>query len=113
YLWNGGLGIWGAIAFGALGAWIAARRAGLRFLPVADALAPAIVIAQAIGRWGNWFNQELFGRPTEVPWALEIDADHRPFGYAEYATFHPTFLYESLWCLAVAALVVCADKRFR
>ncbi len=113
YLWNGGLGIWGGIAMGALGAWIAARRAGVRFLPVADALAPGIVLAQAVGRWGNWFNQELFGRPTELPWGLEIDPDHRPFGYAEFATFHPTFLYESLWCIGVALLVIWADRRFQ
>ncbi|MDP9823474.1 prolipoprotein diacylglyceryl transferase [Nocardioides massiliensis] len=113
YLWNGGLGIWGAIALGAVGAWIAARRHGVRFLPVADALAPGIVLAQALGRWGNWFNQELFGKPTDLPWGLEIDPDHRPLGFAEYSTFHPTFLYESLWCVAVAVLVVWADRRFR
>lgn len=113
YVWQGGLGIWGAIAFGALGAWIGARQTGARFLPLADALAPGIVIAQAMGRWGNWFNQELFGRPTSLPWGLEIDPEHRPDGYADEATFHPTFLYESGWNLAVAALVIWADRRFR
>jgi prolipoprotein diacylglyceryl transferase len=113
YVWQGGLGIWGAIALGALGAWIGARRAGLRFAPLADALAPGIVIAQAIGRWGNWFNQELFGRPTTLPWGLEIDREYRPDGLLGYATFHPTFLYEFLWNLGVAGLLIWADRRFR
>jgi prolipoprotein diacylglyceryl transferase len=113
YVWQGGLGIWGAIALGALGAYIGARRAGVRFPPVADALAPGIVVAQAIGRWGNWFNQELFGRPTTLPWGLEIDPDHRPDGYQQYETFHPTFLYECVWNLGVAGLVIWADRKFR
>jgi prolipoprotein diacylglyceryl transferase len=114
YIWQGGLGIWGAIALGALGAYIGARRAGVKFPPLADALAPGIVIAQAIGRWGNWFNQELFGKPTTVPWALEIpDVDKRPAGYEQYSTFHPTFLYECVWDLGVAGLVIWADRRFR
>lgn len=112
-IWQGGLGIWGAVAGGALGAWIAARRMGFLLPPMADAVAPGIAVAQAIGRWGNWFNQELFGRPTQVPWALAIDPANRPAGYEQYATFHPTFLYESLWCLLVAGVVIWADKRFR
>jgi prolipoprotein diacylglyceryl transferase len=112
-IWDGGLGIWGAVALGGVGAWIGCRRRGLKLPPFADAIAPAIVIAQAIGRWGNWFNQELFGRPTTLPWGLKIDLAHRPPGYTQYATFHPTFLYESLWCLGVAALVVWADRRFK
>ncbi len=114
YVWQGGLGIWGAIALGGVGAWIACRRAGIKLPPMADALAPGIVVAQAIGRWGNWFNQELFGRPTTLPWALEIpDADKRPPGYQQFTTFHPTFLYECLWNLGAAGLVVWADRRFR
>ena len=113
YVWQGGLGIWGAIALGGVGAYIGARRSGIRFLPLADALAPGIVLAQAIGRFGNYFNQELFGRPTTLPWGLEIDLAHRPAGYEEFATFHPTFLYESLWNVAVAVLVIWADRRFR
>jgi prolipoprotein diacylglyceryl transferase len=114
YIWQGGLGIWGAVALGALGAWIGARKAGIKFLPMADALAPGILVAQAIGRWGNWFNQELFGKPTDLPWALEIpDVANRPAGYEQFATFHPTFLYECLWNLAVAALIIWADRRFR
>ena len=113
YIWQGGLGIWGAIAFGALGAYIACRRAGANFAAMADALAPGIVLAQAIGRWGNWFNQELFGKPLDAQWGLEIDRAHRPPGFAEYATFHPTFLYESLWCVGVAVAVLWADRRFR
>ena len=113
FIWQGGLGIWGAISLGALGAYIGARRHGMRFAPLADALAPGIVLAQAIGRWGNWFNQELFGRPTDLPWALEIDPEHRPPGYASEDTFHPTFLYEFGWNVGVAALVIWADRRFR
>jgi prolipoprotein diacylglyceryl transferase len=113
YVWQGGLGIWGAIGFGALGAWIGARQAGVKFLPLIDALAPGVAIAQAIGRWGNWFNQELFGRPTTLPWALEIDPARRPEGYADVETFHPTFLYEFVWNLGVAGLVIWADRRFR
>ena len=113
FVWQGGLGIWGAITLGGVGAWIACRRYRLKLPPLADALAPGIAIAQAIGRWGNWFNQELFGKPTQLPWALRIDPAHRPAGYEQYATFHPTFLYESIWDLAVAGLVIWADRRFR
>jgi len=80
--------------------------------PIADAIAPGIALAQAIGRWGNWFNQELFGRPTDVPWALQIDEGKRPAGYEEFTTFHPTFLYESLWLVGVAVVVIWADRRF-
>lgn len=113
YVWRGGLGVWGSIALGALGVYIGARRKGIRMLPVLDAMAPGVLIAQAVGRWGNWFNQELFGKPTDLPWGLEIDAGHRPLGYLEDATFHPTFLYESLWNLAAFGFVIWADRRFR
>ncbi len=112
-IWRGGLGIWGAIAFGGVGAWIACRRKGIALPPMADALAPGIALAQAIGRWGNWFNQELFGRPSDLPWAVEIDVEHRPNGYEQFETFQPTFLYESLWCIGVAIVVIWADRRFR
>ena len=111
-IWDGGLGIWGAVALGALGAWIGARRLGVALPPVGDAIAPGIALAQAIGRWGNWFNQELFGAPTTLPWGLEIAPQYRPEGYAEFATFHPTFLYESLWMVLVAVILIWADKRF-
>ena len=116
YVWQGGLGIWGAIALGGVGAYIACRRYGLKLPPMADALAPGIVIAQAIGRWGNWFNQELFGKPTTLPWGLEIDPEHRQSlapQYQDNETFHPTFLYEFGWNLGVAALVIWADRKFR
>jgi hypothetical protein len=108
-IWEGGLGIWGAIALGALGAWIGCRRRGIPLPAWADALAPGIALAQATGRWGNWFNQELYGRETTVPWALHITSstDGRVPGY-----YHPTFLYESLWCVGVALLVIWADRRF-
>ncbi|MER6782529.1 MULTISPECIES: prolipoprotein diacylglyceryl transferase [unclassified Streptomyces] len=108
-IWEGGLGIWGAIALGAVGAWIGCRLRGIPLPAWADALAPGIALAQACGRWGNWFNQELYGRATDLPWAVEIsDGPNRIAG-----TYHPTFLYESLWCLGVAALVIWADRRFK
>ena len=112
-IWRGGLGIWGGVAFGALGAFLAVKRAGVRFGPIADSLAPALLVAQAIGRWGNWFNQELFGAPTTLPWGLEIDAVHLPAGYPVGTLFHPTFLYECLWNLAGAALIVALERRRR
>ena len=112
-IWRGGLGIWGAVALGAVGAWIGARRAGARLGPVADSLAPALLVGQAIGRWGNWFNQELFGAPTSAPWGLRIDALHMPPGYPPGTLFHPTFLYECLWNLAAAAIIVWLDRRHR
>ena len=112
-IWHGGLGIWGGVALGALGGWLACRRHKVSFLATADVLAPGIVLAQAIGRWGNYFNQELFGRPSTAPWALQIDLVHRPEGFTQYATFHPTFLYECLWDLGVMAVVLLADRRFK
>nr|WSX52370.1 prolipoprotein diacylglyceryl transferase [Streptomyces sp. NBC_00974] len=108
-IWQGGLGIWGAIALGAVGAWIGCRLRGIPLPAWADALAPGIALAQACGRWGNWFNQELYGRATDLPWAVEIsDGANRVAG-----TYHPTFLYESLWCVGVALLVIWADRRFK
>ena len=112
-IWNGGLGIWGAIMGGFVGAWLYCRRHGILLRPVLDALAPSLLLAQVLGRFGNYFNQELFGRPTDLPWGLEIDSAHRPTGYEEFATFHPTFLYEALWNLAAIAVLLWADRRFR
>ena len=111
-IWEGGLGIWGAVALGAGGAWIGARRAGVSFVTFLDAAAPGVLLAQAIGRMGNYFNQELFGGPTDLPWGLEIDPAFRPEGYEQFATFHPTFLYELLWNVAGAALIIYLDRRF-
>ncbi|MEU9168603.1 prolipoprotein diacylglyceryl transferase [Streptomyces sp. NPDC048420] len=113
FIWDGGIGIWGAIAGGAVGAWIGCRRKGVALSAFADAVAPGIALGQALGRWGNWFNQELYGRATTLPWALEIDPAHRPEDTPNLATYHPAFLYESLWCLGVVALVLWADRRFR
>ncbi len=113
YIWRGGLGVWGAIALGAVGVLIGCRRRGIKWLPMADALAPGVLIAQALGRWGNWFNQELFGKPTDLPWGLEIDLDHRPPGYEQFATFHPTYLYEFVWNVAAFLVVIWLDRRFR
>jgi prolipoprotein diacylglyceryl transferase len=112
YIWNGGLGIWGAVALGALGAYIGCRRHGVSFVTFMDAAAPAVLIAQAIGRLGNWFNQELFGGPTDLPWGLVVDPQYRPDGFEQYTTFHPTFLYELVWNLVGAALIVWLDKRY-
>jgi prolipoprotein diacylglyceryl transferase len=119
-IWEGGLGIWGAIALGGVGAWIACRRRGIPLPAFADALAPGLLVAQAIGRLGNWFNNELYGGPTHLPWALKIyafDAGKAVVGPDGHpvvlGTFHPTFLYELLWNLAAAAVVIWADRRFR
>jgi prolipoprotein diacylglyceryl transferase len=107
-IWEGGLGIWGAISLGAVGAYLYFRthKTSLNFRQLLDSLAPGVVVAQAIGRIGNYFNQEVFGKPTELPWGLEIDPVNRPNGFESYSTFHPTFLYELLWCLVVAALLI-------
>lgn len=113
YVWEGGLGIWGAIAFGAVGAWIGARRAGVRLSVFADAAAPGILVAQAIGRIGNWFNQELYGGPTTLPWGLEIAPEFQPVGDAVGTLYHPTFLYELLWNVAGALFIVWLDRRYR
>lgn len=120
-IWDGGLGIPGAIAMGALGAWIGCRGTGLRLASFADAAAPGIVIAQAIGRWGNWFNNELYGRATSLPWKLQIHCWNIPQGKAvpcdgtnstQLGYFQPTFLYESLWNLALAVLLIHVGRRF-
>jgi prolipoprotein diacylglyceryl transferase len=113
YIWDGGLGIWGAVALGAVGAWIGCRRRGIRLADFADAVAPGLVVAQAIGRWGNYFNQELYGGPSTLPWALQIDPAHRPTATPEIGLYHPTFLYESIWDIGVAVLLVWAGRRFR
>jgi prolipoprotein diacylglyceryl transferase len=112
-IWQGGLGVWGGIAFGVLGAALVARRRQIRLAALLDAVAPGVLVAQAIGRLGNWFNQELFGRPTTLPWALQIDLQHRPPGFEQFETFHPTFLYEMIWNLAAAVVLVLLDRRLR
>lgn len=111
-VWNGGLGIWGAIFLGGVAAWLSSRHYGLRLGPIADSLAPGLLIAQALGRIGNYFNQELYGRPTDMPWGLEIDAQHMVAGYPVGTTFHPTFLYEMIWCLAGACFLLWLDKKY-
>jgi prolipoprotein diacylglyceryl transferase len=110
-IWKGGLSIWGAVLGGAVAVVVVTRIKHMPTLAVLDCIAPGVVLAQAIGRWGNWFNQELFGKPTTLPWALEIAPSHRPAGYAQYATFQPTFLYESLWCLVVLGLLLVAERK--
>ena len=113
-IWEGGLAIYGALLFGALGAYIGARKSGIKFFSYLDAVAPGILLAQAIGRWGNYFNNELFGLPTDLPWGLEIASSNPayPAGLPEGVLFHPTFLYESIWSLVGVALLLAADKRF-
>jgi prolipoprotein diacylglyceryl transferase len=112
-IWRGGLGIPGGILFGTLGAMYAFRRRGIPAAVGLSAAAPALPLAQAIGRWGNWWNQELFGKPTTLPWALRIDNDKIPAPYQFGTTFHPTFLYESLWCLALCGALLLIDRRFK
>ncbi|MGC5014083.1 prolipoprotein diacylglyceryl transferase [Streptosporangium sp. DT93] len=111
FIWNGGLGIWGAVALGGVGVWIACRRSGISLTAVADTIAPGIVIAQGIGRWGNYFNQELFGSPTDLPWGLQIDPD-RPGTVPGEDTYHPAFLYESIWDLGLGLILIWAGSRF-
>ncbi|MCE1179550.1 MAG: prolipoprotein diacylglyceryl transferase [Micrococcales bacterium] len=121
-IWEGGLGIWGAVALGALGAWLACRRYGVPFLDYVDAAAPGVAIAQAMGRFGNWFNNELYGRATDVPWGLQIHEWDQAHGRAVTdgagnavvkGVFHPTFLYEALWCLLLAGVLLWLDRRRR
>jgi prolipoprotein diacylglyceryl transferase len=109
-IWKGGLSIWGAVAGGLIAVLYLSRRRHLDKLTLLDAIAPGVVVAQAIGRWGNYFNQELFGRPSKLPWALEIDLAHRPVHYEHFATFQPTFLYESIWCLIVFGTIVWIER---
>lgn len=110
-IWQGGLGIWGGVAAGVATGALVLRHKGLRLAPFADAVAPAILAAQAIGRLGNWFNQELFGAPTTLPWGLEIDAAHLPEGYAAGTLFHPTFLYELVWNAAGAVFLAWLGRQ--
>lgn len=117
-IWQGGLGIWGAISLGGVGAYIAyqflaSKKSLPKFRYFMDAVAPGILLAQALGRWGNWFNAELFGRPTDLPWALEIPRWARPTGFTEFETFHPTFLYESLWCAGLAWILLRFGKHLK
>ena len=112
-IWDGGLGIWGGILLGLVAGAVVARRHNADVALLFDCVAPALPLAQAIGRWGNWFNQELFGKPTTLPWGLKIDVAHRPAQYIQFATFHPTFLYESLWDLCVVGIVLLVERRAR
>ncbi len=113
-IWKGGLGVWGGIAAGCLVGGIIAKRAGADVWLLADCLAPGLLVAQAVGRIGNWWNQELYGKATDLPWGLEIDPAHRPLASLDQAIYHPTFLYEALWNLLAAALLVyVVERRFR
>ncbi len=112
-LWHGGLGIPGGLLFGTAAGLYAGKRRGIPMAKTATMAAPAIPLAQAIGRCGNWFNQELFGRPTDLPWALEVDPQFVPTEYPAATTFHPTFLYESLWNFALVGVLLLVERRFR
>jgi prolipoprotein diacylglyceryl transferase len=112
-VWKGGLGIWGGILFGALAGAVVVRRSGFNVATFLDVAAPGLLLAQAIGRIGNWWNQELYGKPTKLPWALKIDQAHRPIQYFDRATYHPTFLYELIWNLVGVAVLLYVSRRFR
>ncbi len=112
-IWKGGLGVWGGIGVGCIVGAIVAHRSGASVAKLADCVAPGLLVAQGIGRFGNWWNQELFGKPTDLPWGLEIAPENRPIEYIESETFHPTFLYEALWCFAAAGLLLLIERRFR
>ena len=114
-IWEGGIAIYGALIGGAIGAWLGCRWTGIRFWTFADALAPGLLLAQAMGRFGNWFNQELFGLPTDLPWGLEIDSDNAAFppGLAPGTLFHPTFLYEVIWNVLGVLFLLWVGSKFR
>jgi prolipoprotein diacylglyceryl transferase len=112
-VWKGGLGVWGGILFGCIAGAVVVHRSGNSVFRFMDAVAPGLLLAQGIGRIGNWWNQELFGKPTTLPWGLKIDTAHRPFQYFDRATYHPTFLYELIWDLVGVALLIYVGKRFR
>jgi len=119
-IWQGGLGIWGAVALGSLGAWIGCRRQNVSFLAFVDSAAPGVLVAQAIGRWGNYFNNEIHGSPTTLPWGLKVYEWDQQAGHAlrdaagnpvVSGTYQPTFLYEAVFCLVLALLIVSLDRR--
>ena len=112
-IWHGGLGIPGGLVLGTVVGLYVTHRRGLSMAVAATCAAPAVPLAQAIGRWGNYFNQELYGRPTSLPWGLKIDPENLEAGYAVGTVFHPTFLYESLWCLGLCVVLLWIDRRFR
>lgn len=121
-IWQGGLGIWGGVAVGALGAWYACRRYGVDVRALADSVAPPLLVAQAIGRFGNWFNNELYGAPTDLPWGLQIHQWDAAAGQAVrdasghavvLGTYHPTFLYEAIWCVLAAGVLLLIERRTR
>jgi prolipoprotein diacylglyceryl transferase len=112
-VWKGGLGVWGGIFLGCLAGAVVVRRSGNSVFRFMDAAAPGILLAQGIGRLGNWWNQELFGKPTSLPWGLEIDPQHRPAGHLADSTFHPTFLYELLYDCGIVGVLLLLDRRFR
>jgi prolipoprotein diacylglyceryl transferase len=112
-IWNGGLGIWGAILFGGVGAWIGCKYYKIYLPPFADAIAPGIIFAQAIGRLGNYFNQELFGKPTDLAWGLEIAEKFRPQVFESFAIFHPTFLYEIIWNVLIGFGLIYLDRKYK
>ena len=112
-IWKGGLGVWGGIGLGVIVGAIVAKRSGADLGKLADCVAPALLVAQGIGRFGNWWNQELYGKATDLPWGLEISPENRPIADIESDTFHPTFLYEALWCFAAAGVLLLLERRFR
>ena len=115
YVWEGGIAIFGSLIGGAIGAWIGCKFSGIRFWTFADAVAPGLLLAQAFGRFGNWFNHELFGQPTDLPWGLEIETSNPayPAGLPEGTLFHPTFLYEIIWNVVGLILILAVERKMR
>jgi len=112
-VWQGGLGVWGGILLGCLAGAVVVRRSGVRARDFMDVVAPGLLLAQGIGRWGNWFNQELYGKPTSLPWGLKIDPVHRVAGYEQHTTFQPTFLYEFIYDTLMVGVLLLLDRRYR
>lgn len=112
-IWKGGIGIIGALAGGGLALWIFARRKKAPFTDWLDILSPGLALAQSIGRWGNFINQEVYGLPSDLPWAIQIDLQHRMPGYAEYSTYHPLFLYEAIWSILNMLFILWIDRKYK
>jgi len=112
-IWKGGIGIIGAMAGGGLALWVFSRKRGVPLNEWLDIISPGLALAQSIGRWGNYINQEVYGLPSDLPWAIPIDLQHRMAGYSEFSTYHPLFLYESIWSMLNVFLILWVGRKYR